>query len=59
MPKEQYKSAASVGYFDLEVREEPNPTDVMVNVIGTGQGYVLWAPESDPYCADKSELAVE
>lgn len=43
-------------FFELEVPEEANECNNLINTKFNAFAYVLWAPESDPFCADKSEL---
>lgn len=45
-----------IKFFELEVPEETNECHQLVNTKYNAFAYVLWAPYTDPFCADKSEL---
>ncbi|MDQ0177306.1 MULTISPECIES: hypothetical protein [Bacillaceae] len=45
-----------IKFFELEIPEETEECHQLINTKYNAFAYVLWAPQSDPFCADKSEL---
>ncbi|MBZ4225797.1 hypothetical protein [Bacillus wiedmannii] len=43
-------------FIELEIPEEVNECTNLINNKFNAFAYIKWAPGSDPFCADKSEL---